>query len=283
MAESRLLESGVPEERQPIQEKNGLFSRIIRPLLAEFNGTCCYLLIGMLVWCSTSDYIATAIAFGIGLAAYLACFGHISGGHFNPATTLAVFVAGEVHFVLAAIYVVTQLIGGIVAAALVKLLWRGPCAHDGSDVADHQTREVLQDVSDGQAHELVDEVNDVIRQFQIKDVMDNSWWLQVIAEALLTMIFTFVILMTTKDRMSKTGLAPFLVGLTLTACMLAGGKISQGHLNPARSLGSAILSGQWTRHYIYWAGPVLGALISGLIYRFVFAHNHYRFNKRSRR
>jgi len=79
------------------------------------------------------------------------------------------------------------------------------------------------------------------------------------------------------DTKSKTGLAPVLIGFTLAAGILAAGALTGGSLNPARSLGPAIFANQWEHHFVYWIGPLVGAIIAGLLYRAVWAHHDRRF------
>lgn len=242
------------------ERQTGVFARIVRPMLAELIGTFMYLLAGLVTITQARSNMVVAITFGITLAAYLACFGHISGGHFNPATTAAVFVAGEVHIILALMYIVIQLIGGIAAAGLAKLLLVTPSGGE----------EILSPIGDGMSTFL-----------HGIEHLHTTWWKAMTGEALFTMTFTFVILMTTKDRMSKTGLAPFLVGLTLSICMVALSSISGGHLNPARSFGCAVIMNQWKYHYVFWAGPFIGAAIAGLLYRFIFSYGRPRFGRKN--
>ncbi|KAI0978289.1 hypothetical protein GJ496_011617 [Pomphorhynchus laevis] len=274
MADSRLLE--MSEDMKQDHRLNssgshisnrqaGVFTRIIRPMFAEFIGTTFYLLTGLLTITHARSALPVAVTFGISLAAYLACFGHISGGHFNPATTTAVFVAGEVHIILALMYIVIQLIGGIAAAALAKLL----------------IVPVSNVVSVGDNDDLLLPGGATSIFLHGIDHLRTTWWKALIAEAIFTMTFTFVILMTTKDRMSKTGLAPFLVGLTLSVCMLALTSVSGGQINPARSFGCAVVLNNWKYHFIFWAGPLIGAVLAGLLYRFIFSHGHIRFTRKA--
>jgi len=104
----------------------------------------------------------------------------------------------------------------------------------------------------------------------------------VLIEFLVTFVLVTVILMVALDTKSKTGLAPILIGFTLAVNILAVGAYTGGSLNPARSLGPAIFSNQWEHHYVYWIGPLVGAIVAGLLYRTVWAHYDRRmFVKRS--
>jgi glycerol uptake facilitator-like aquaporin len=91
-------------------------------------------------------------------------------------------------------------------------------------------------------------------------------------EFIVTFVLVTVILMVALDTKSKTGLAPILIGFTLAVNILAVGAYTGGSVNPARSLGPAIFSHQWANHYVYWIGPLVGAIVAGFLYRTVWAH-----------
>jgi glycerol uptake facilitator-like aquaporin len=88
-------------------------------------------------------------------------------------------------------------------------------------------------------------------------------------ESLLTAFLMFVIVAVATDTRAVGELAALAIGFTVALDALWGGPISGASMNPARSFGPALVSGAWQDHWVYWAGPVMGAAIGALLYQFV--------------
>ncbi|CAB1338277.1 unnamed protein product, partial [Coregonus sp. 'balchen'] len=88
-----------------------------------------------------------------------------------------------------------------------------------------------------------------------------------VAEMVMTLFLSLVVCMGAVNGRTRTPLAPLCIGLTVTACILAGGSVSGGCMNPARAFGPAVVANYWEYHWIYWVGPVAGALITGSLVR----------------
>ncbi|CAF1636967.1 unnamed protein product, partial [Adineta ricciae] len=214
-------------------------------------GTFILVLFSLWGGCSTrNSLVQGAFCSGLTLMVLLASFGHISGSHLNPCVTLGVFIAGEVRYYLALAYVVVQVIAGIGAAGLVCLL------------VSSQTYSAC---SGGTT--LLNEAENI------------EWWQGLIMEFFITFSLVTVILLVALDTKSKTGLASMIIGFTLAANILAAGSYTGASMNPARSLGPAIIANKWTNHWIYWVGPLLGSGMAGLMYRFIWAHEDRRWPK----
>jgi len=255
-----------------VPEDNNKFIQVIRPLLVELIGTALFVLIGIWGTCSGGGVLAAALSFGLALAVLSASFGHISGVHFNPSVTIGVLIAGEMQAVMAILYVVMQLLGGIGAAGVLRLLLT--------------TR--TYDACKGGATLLAQQVayNETGipgiqgRVYYVADYVRN--WQGILIEAIVTFVLVTVILMVALDTKSKTGLAPLLIGFAYVVNILAVGAYTGGSLNPARSLGPAIFAFQWEHHYVYWIGPLVGAIVAGFLYRTVWAsHDRRMFVKRT--
>ncbi|CAM4870295.1 unnamed protein product [Rotaria socialis] len=244
-------------------EDNNNFTQLVRPLLVELIGTTLFALIGLWGACSGGGLIANALSFGFALMVFTACFGHISGVHFNPAVTIGVLIAGEMQPVLAILYFVVQLLGGIAAGGLLRLLLTTKTYEACKGGATLLTTYAASNVTG--ANGLVLYAPEEVRI-----------WQGVIIEFIVTFVLVTVLIMVTIDTKSKTGLASLVIGLTLAANILAAGAYTGGSLNPARSLGPAIFAGQWHNHYVYWIGPLVGAVVAGLLYRTVWAHHDRR-------
>lgn len=243
-----------------VPEDNNQFIQVIRPLLVELIGTTLFILIGLWGACSGGGVLATALSFGLALMVLAASFGHISGVHFNPSVTIGTLIAGEMQAVMAILYIVMQLLGGIAAGGLLRLalpnrvyaICRGGATHL-AQYAEYT------------------EGNNTSRVIHAADHVHV--WQGILMECIVTFVLVTVALMVALDTKSKTGLAPLVIGFTLAVNILAIGAYTGGSLNPARSLGPAIFAdGEWMDHYVYWVGPLVGAVIAGLLYRTVWAH-----------
>lgn len=174
--------------------------------------------------------VVVPLAFGLGLLAAIFAFGHLSGGHFNPAVTVAMVIDGRTTPTDAVGYIVAQVVGAIAAAGLVLVLWSqeavaGTITAPGSGFNDIQA---------------------------------------LVLETVLTAIFLLVILSSTKHSSSLAALA---IPLTLVAIHLVAVPFTGSSVNPARSIGPALVGGDLTSLWIYIVAPILGAVVAALVYR----------------
>ena len=208
-----------------------------RAYLAELLGTFLFFAIGLTsvqavgaLGAAAPLLVVVPLAFGFGLLAAIFAFGHISGGHFNPAVTVAMVIDGRTTPADAAGYIVAQVIGAIGAAGLVLVLWSqaavaATITAPGSGFTDIQA---------------------------------------IILETVLTAIFLLVILAATKHASTHAALA---IPLTLVAIHFAAVPFTGASVNPARSIGPALLGGDLSKLWIYLVAPIIGAVIAALIYR----------------
>lgn len=203
-------------------------------LFAEFIGTFALTLViaGSVVIPSASQSTvlpaAVAVAGGLTLMALVYSIGRLSGAHVNPAVTLAIALRGDFAWKDVPLYWIAQLIGGILAAA-VLLGTFGNVAHLGSTLPSPAT-------SAAQVFVL---------------------------EMIMTAILVTVVLSVTKEPSTQIGHnAGLAIGAALTLCMLLGITASGASLNPARSIGPALLSGSTQLLWIYIVAPMVGALIA---------------------
>lgn len=206
-----------------------------RKYLAELVGTFLFLTIGYAsVAAAGAGKVPTLLvvpfSFGLGLLAAIFAVGHISGGHFNPAVTVAAVLDRRTDTTDAIGYILAQVIGAIGAAAVVFVV-AGQAA-----VASGVT-------APGQG---------------ITDIG------ALILEIVLTAGFVLVILVSTKRA---AGLAPLAIPLTLVAIHFAAASLSGASVNPARSIGSALLGGDLNGLWIYILGPIVGAVGGWALFR----------------
>lgn len=210
----------------------------MRKYFAEFMGTFMLVFIGTSV-VTIGNTTATPVgplgigmAFGLVITIMAITVGGISGGHFNPAVTLAMVINRRLDMREGLFYVVSQFIGGIVGAGVVSLLVR----------AMHLPVHML-----GQT------------DFPKITSIDAFF-----VETLATFIFVFVIVTVTSQRFGNPQLAPFAIGLTLAILIMATLNLTGASLNPARSFGPAILAGgsALSHYWVYLIAPLLGGALA---------------------
>lgn len=225
-------------------------------LTAEALGTFALCFIGAGAICMTTKMGATgagllgvAIAHGIALSVAVSATMNVSGGHVNPAVTVAMLVTGRISFAEAIGYIIAQCAGATVAGFLVLTIFKGMSAPDGTSVI-------------------------VAAQLGTPnfDAKTMSMGTAILIEAALTFLLLFAVFGTAADpRAPKIG--GFGIGLTICADILVGGPLTGAAMNPARTFGPGLvatmngcLDSFWSQHMVYWVGPIIGAVLAGLIY-----------------
>ncbi|MHA7277360.1 MIP/aquaporin family protein [Arthrobacter sp. HLT1-21] len=236
-----------PGRAAPIRE----FSIVARSL-AEAAGSFLLVLAGLGVTIlNTQTGVQPTLAFGLALIGAIVAFGYVSGGHFNPAVTLGSAVAGKTPWAAVLPYVVAQVVGGLVAAGFIWLLLSANQQFAGS----------VQELFAVSANGFADHSP---TQFAVSSAF--------LAEVVGTAIFVAVVLGATSRTATgalRNAGGPFAIGLVYAALLTFLLPITNGSLNPARSTAAAIFSESWAieQLWLFWAAPVLGAAITGLIYR----------------
>lgn len=176
--------------------------------------------------------IGIGLVHALALTAIVYAIGYRSGAQVNPAVTIGLLVARKLRVREAALYIVCQIIGAVIAAAVVYAIF-------GSSMAASVTLP-----ADG----------NVIRAFVLETVM--------------TFTLVYVVLAATTSKNSKIApLAGVAVGFTLGFNVIFGGSITGGSLNPARSFGPALIAGNFDYHWLYWIAPIIGGLIAAGVYK----------------
>ena len=201
--------------------------------LAELLGTFVLVGIGtMAILSSGGGVVAISFGFGLALLAGIYMFGGLSGAHFNPAVTLAMLLRKDTNSSDAIGYIIAQVAGAVLASSLVL--------YASSESAVAGTRTVFGGSLDG------------VEVFLL--------------EAILTAIFVIVILRTTASNSSA---APVAISMTLVAIHLAAVPVTGASVNPARSLGPAIISGEMGDIWPYLIGPLVGAAVGYYLDKFI--------------
>ncbi|HUK10181.1 MAG TPA: aquaporin Z [Stellaceae bacterium] len=188
-------------------------------------------------------FAGVALAFGLTVVTMAYAVGHISGGHFNPAVTVGLCAGGRVPAASVLPYILAQLVGAIVAAAVLYVIASGKA---GFDVHAGFAANGYGEHSPG----------------------GYSLLSALVAELVLTFMFIFVIMGATDSR-SPAALAPLAIGLTLTLIHLVCIPVTNTSVNPARSTGPALFVGGWAlaQLWLFWVAPIVGGALGGIAYR----------------
>ncbi|XP_007952360.1 aquaporin-8 [Orycteropus afer afer] len=217
------------------------YERFVQPCLVELLGSTLFIFIGCLSVIQNgpdTGLLQPALAHGLALGLIIATLGNISGGHFNPAVSLAAMLIGGLNLMMLLPYWISQLCGGLIGAALAKAV---------------SSEERFWNAS-GAAFVTVQEPGQVVGA--------------VVAEVILTTLLALAVCMGAINKKTQGPLAPFSIGFSVTVDILAGGAVSGACMNPARAFGPAVMANHWNFHWIYWLGPLLASLLVGVLIRF---------------
>ena len=190
--------------------------------------------------------LGVALAFGLTVLTMAFAIGHISGCHLNPAVSVGMYVGGRFPARELPAYIIAQVIGGVLAAALIYFIASGK---EGFDLA-----------ASGLASNGYGE----------HSPGGYSLAAGFVTELVMTAMFILIILGAT-DKRAPAGLAPIAIGLALTLIHLISIPVTNTSVNPARSTGPALIVGGWAieQLWLFWLAPLLGAVIGGVAYRWL--------------
>jgi MIP family channel proteins len=177
-------------------------------------------------------HVGVAIAFGLVIMAMIYAVGHISGAHFNPAVSFAFALTRHFPWPRAAVYWLAQAVGALLAAAILRASL-GNVAHVGATLPSGSE-------------------------------MQSFLW-----EVVLTFFLMFVIMSVATDTRAVGEAAAIAIGGTVGLDAMFGGPISGASMNPARSFGPAVVSGDLHALWLYIAAPLVGAALGAFAYQFV--------------
>jgi MIP family channel proteins len=185
-----------------------------------------------------TDFAVIGLVHAFLLFGLIVMFGVVSGGHFNPAVTLAAAVLKRIPPLDAAIYMLAQLSGAVLGALLTKalLLDEGRATHYGAA--------------------------------EVSGLLAGNFAGSIV-EAVGTFCLVLVILAAVYSKKSLKDWAPLAIGTTLGFIVMVGGPLTGGSYNPARWFGPALVSGHWGGVWPYLAGPIVGALLAAAVFKFV--------------
>lgn len=247
------VEAGLPKDLDCLQwsarycggtERTGM-----RSLLAEFIATFALVFVGVIsIHHNIGDgasILVPAFAHGLIIAAMIFALGNVSGAHINPAVTIALLVDGKIGGGKAIGYILSQLLGGVIAALLVWLVYSKGAVELGTPVLSGT---------------------------------NFPYWKAFLLEFIGTFLMMIVIYGVAVAPKKALPAAGFAIGLTVTACIFFAGPTTGAAFNPARAFGPALISGYYgdsqslVNQTVYWIGPIVGAIAASLFYSKVLQH-----------
>lgn len=189
--------------------------------------------------------LGVSLAFGLTVLTMAYAIGHISGCHLNPAVSIGLWAGGRFPAGQLLPYIIAQVLGAVAGAGVLYVIASGKAGFD---------------VSGGFAS----------NGFGIHSPGGYSMLAALVTEVVMTMMFLLIILGSTDDR-APAGMAPLAIGLGLTLIHLISIPVTNTSVNPARSTGVAIFTGDWalSQLWLFWLAPIAGALLGAAIYRFI--------------
>jgi MIP family channel proteins len=215
----------------------------VRALLAEVAGTFLFIFVGAgsIIATGGQNLVAIALANGLGLSVAISSFGGLSGAHFNPAVTIALAIAGKHPWPRVPTYWVAQAVGALIAGFALRYAFEfDPSALSRTHIG---TPGMGGGVTVAGA---------------------------IVVEAILTLLLLWAVFGTAVSPLAPR-IGGFGIGLMVAAGILGGGAITGAAMNPARWLGTAVPANFYDNWFVYFIGPLVGAAIAALSYRFVFA------------
>ena len=210
--------------------------RLLRKTVAEFIGTFMLVLVGcgaIVVDAQMGGalgHVGVSLTFGLVIMVMIYATGHLSGAHFNPAVSIAFATIGRFSWREVPFYILGQLAAALLGALALKVL----LASDGSLGATVSTMP-----------------------------MESAFAIEV----LLTFSLMFVITSVATDARAEGAMAGLAIGGTVAMAALMGGPLTGASMNPARSLGPALISGRMDGLWLYLVAPCVGAVLGGVVYR----------------
>ncbi|CAI7825827.1 unnamed protein product [Closterium sp. NIES-54] len=214
--------------------------------VAELVGTMFFVFLGALSVSVSSPFgktepltrvIVIALGYGIGLALAVCATAGVSGGHINPAVTLSLLAVGLTDVLSAAVYIVAQILGAIFGAGLAKAI-------------------------------VPSEIKGILGQTSLGPGVTVG--MGFLTELLLTAILVYTIFACAVDPRGPAALAPLMIGISVLIDNVVGVPLTGASMNPARSFGPSVWTGDWADQWIYWFGPIIGALLVAIPYTAIY-------------
>lgn len=244
----------MPVQRQESDESSLQLSttawKLVEIFIAETLGTGMLLFFGCMGLITWEDVplppYQGAVVFAVVVATIIQIFGHITAAHLNPAVTVAFVVLGQVTPYAGFVYIFAECIGAILGFGLLKLI-------------------TPYDIFDLSESKYDDRLCSTIPHYGMSDAQALA------AEFLATSFLVFVVCSCVDRRNADKGDSnPLKFAATIFALSVTIGPYTGASMNPARTLGPAVWNGEWTKHWIYWLGPISSGFMTAAFYQIVF-------------
>ena len=192
---------------------------------------------------TTQSVLFIALGHGGAIALMVYAFGHVSGAHINPAVTIPMIITKKISITDGIAYIIFQLIGAVAAAATLWAI----------------------------VPELGAKVN-FATQGGPSALINNSVSSAFAIEAILTFFLVLVIFMTALHKKASPGMHGLSIGGMVFLIHLVAVPLTGASVNPARTFGPALISGFWEFHWLYWAAPILGGIIAGVLMNYIYVN-----------
>ncbi len=215
------------------------FGKSARPYLAELIGTFALTFIGAgSIASGQNNLVGIALAHGLAIMTMIYAMGHISGVHINPAVTISLLAGGKIKPADAVGYIISQLIGATLAGFALLVIYPDPAkaAFLGTPTLGANVGVLT----------------------------------AIFAEAVMTFFLVLAVWGSGVDARTSGPAVGMAIGMVVTMDILMGGPLTGAAMNPARALGPALASGHLNDWYVYWIGPVIGALAAAILYNSLF-------------
>ena len=196
--------------------------------------------VGAIIQTQGDNLVAIALAHGLAIGLMISAVGHISGGAFNPAVTLGLVAAGRIDPPRAGVYIVAQLLGASAGAGVLTFVY--------PDLGEFGRNNAGINLGVPALGPGIDAGNALI------------------LEIVLTFFLMFVIFGVAVDHRAGRVISGLAIGLTITLDIFAGGVVSGAVMNPARAFGPALIQQDFADFWIWWVGPIVGAVAAALLY-----------------
>ncbi|KAL3280065.1 hypothetical protein HHI36_017572 [Cryptolaemus montrouzieri] len=223
------------------KKKGGIW----KALLAEFLGTLllnffgCASCVNLVAVPTNYNFVLVALTFGFTIFIVVQALGHVSGAHINPAVTAGMLATGNIQIVKGVLYIIVQCLGALAGSAILKALT--PEGDQGGLGKTMLSSKITEPQAIG-----------------------------------VEFLLGFVLVLTVcgvcdPNRPEAKPIAALAIGMAVTLGHLAVIDYTGSSMNPARSFGAALITGEWECHWVYWLGPILGGIAAALIYKHAFA------------
>ena len=193
--------------------------------------------VGAIIQTQGDNLVAIGLAHGLAIGLLVAAAGHISGGVYNPALTVGLLAARRIDLPRALAYIVAQLAGAAVGALALTLIY--PADLRNAEGINLGVPALGAGIGTGGG---------------------------LLMEAILTFFLMFVVFGVAVDHRTGRAISGLAIGLTITMDIYAGGAASGAMMNPARAFGPQLIRGHFADAWIWWVGPIAGAVVAALLY-----------------